>query len=319
MLNELFATLILHRLSATLLPTDGAALEAAASGEIYAEKRMGEQGTLFNSYLSFVEKNAPVKVDRDSLGVVTTAKSAIIVDAKTGVLLYGEKPYDVRAIGSVTKLMAVMVFLDTAPDLTKTVTLDPKTDLVTGGRQYVAFYEPIKLYDVLGAVLVGSDNSATQSLVRFSGLTEEEFIRKMNEKALELGLAKTFFTDPTGIEATNVSTALDLSRLLSKVAEYDQMTEFMQASSFTFTQGDSTVQVEATNDALRAYQGNTLYKITAGKTGYLPESGYVLISTVQHEGHAVHVVVMGASSRENRSVELRALAEWAFRVYKWPS
>ncbi len=94
---------------------------------------------------------------------------------------------------------------------------------------------------------------------------------------------------------------------------------FMQAPSFAFTQAGNVVQVESTNDALRAYQGNPAYRIIAGKTGYLPESGYVLISTVEHKGRRVHVVVMGASTKENRSIELRALAEWAFRVYQWPN
>lgn len=319
MLNELFASLILNRLSSALLPTDGAVLESAAVGQEYKSTTFGSDGGVFNAYLQAVKEKAPVKIDRESLGVVTTAKSTIVVDADTGVLLYGEKPYDVRAIGSVTKLMSAMVFLDTAPDLTKMVTLDPKTDAVGGGRQYVAFYEPVMLRDVLGATLVGSDNSAAQSLVRFSGMTEEQFVVKMNEKARELGLSKTYFTDPTGIEATNVSSALDLSRLLATAATYKDIVPLSQSAVYAFSQSGNTVTVESTNEVLKSYQGASAFRVVTGKTGYLPESGYVLISTVESRGHRVHVVVMGADTKENRATELRALAEWTFRVYKWPN
>ncbi len=319
MLNELFSTFILHQLSTALLPTDGAQLEAAAQGQEYEENSYGEHGRPFNAYLQFVNENAPVKIDRDSLGVATTAKSSIVVDAKTGVLLYGEHPYDVRSIGSVTKLMSVMVFLDTAPNLNTVVVLDPKTDLVTGGKQYVAFYDGITIRDLLGAILIGSDNSATQSLVRFSGLTEEEFINKMNEKAANLGLSKTFFTDPTGIRATNVSTAFDLSKLLTATQSYKEMQDYMRSATYSFTQvSGHAVVVENTNDALRSYRGDSAYRVVAGKTGYLPEAGYVLASTVESRGKTVHTIVMGSDSKELRSIEMRALAEWAFRVFRWP-
>ena len=317
MLNELFAGLILHKLTTVLLPTDGAQLEAATRGETYVDEGYGDRGGFFNGYLQYVDAHAPIKVDMESLGIVTSAVSTIVVDADTSVLLYGERPYDVRAIGSVTKLMAIMVFLDTAPDLRRQVILDPKTDLVMGGREYISFYRPIVLKDVLGAAMVGSDNSATQSLVRFADMTEEEFVEKMNEKAQQLGMAKTFFTDPTGIRATNVSTALDLSRLLAAAEKYDVMREFMQKSVYTVYQDGNAVEIHNTNDALASYTGASAYRIIAGKTGYLPEAGYVLASTVEHKGHRVRVVVMGADSKERRSLEMRALAEWTFHVYRW--
>lgn len=320
MLNELLSTFLLRQLSTALLPTDGAVLEASVQGKEYAESAYGERGGVFNAYLQFVDAHAPVKVDRDSLGIVTTAKSSIVVDADTGLLLYGERPYDVRSIGSVTKLMTVMVFLDTQPNLDDMVTLDPAQDLVGGGRQYVAFYDGITIRDLLGAVLVGSDNSGAESLVRFSGMTDEAFVVKMNEKAKELGLSKTYFTDPTGIRATNVSTAFDLARLLAATDKYPVMRTYMQSATYTFAQASGRgVTVENTNDALRAYQGDSAYRIVAGKTGYLPESGYVLASAVESRGKRVYAVVMDSDTKELRSVEMRALAEWAFRVYRWPN
>jgi D-alanyl-D-alanine carboxypeptidase len=95
---------------------------------------------------------------------------------------------------------------------------------------------------------------------------------------------------------------------------------FMGSAAYAFTQSSGhEVLVENTNDALRSYQGDSAYRIVAGKTGYLPEAGYVLASTVESRGKRVQVIVMGSDSKELRSIEMRGLAEWAFRVFRWPS
>ena len=128
----------------------------------------------------------PVKVDASSFGAVVFARSAIVVDDASGMVLYAKHPDQLRTIGSVTKLMSALVFLDQDPDLNQYVKLDSKIDLVSGGRVYLNFNDALKLSDVLAASMVGSDNSATKSFIRISGLSKEEFIAKMNEKAHEL-------------------------------------------------------------------------------------------------------------------------------------
>lgn len=320
MIREIIAKFILATLTSTLFPSDGSALEALATNKPIDTPIIGEQGKLFNYYEQQINSQAPVKTDDNSLGVITSAKSTIVVDDATGIVLFGERPYDVRSIGSVTKLMAAMVFLDTYPDLDKIVTLNSKTDLVVGGREYLAFGDGVALRDVLGASLVGSDNSTTQSLVRFAGMTNDDFIKKMNNKAQTLGLSKTYFTDPTGIQATNVSTAHEVVGLLRAARTYPDMVHFMQQPKISITQASGHVAtIDTTNDALVVYSApDSPYRIMAGKTGFLPEAGYVLASMVENNNHALDVVVMGAESKEARSKELRGLAEWTFGVFKWP-
>jgi len=215
--------------------------------------------------------------------------------------------------------MSALVFLDTEPDLTRLVSLDPSLDLVTGGRIYLAFYDPLKLEDVLAASLVGSDNTATESLARFSGMSKEVFVQKMNEKAKDFGMNSTIFTDPTGIDATNTSTATDLIKLLETAETKSILKKYMTSESIQIVQNSGQViTIENTDKLLASYLNEGSYKIVGGKTGYLPQAGYVLVTTIDREGDAVHVVVMGAESKDARVNEAKGLAAWAFKVFSWP-
>ncbi len=262
----------------------------------------------------------PIKKDVDSYGVVTTARSALVVDRDSGEVLFAKEPDQVRSIGSVTKLMTVMVFLDTAPNLDQLVSLQSSTDLVYGGRIYLNFGDSIMLRDVLAASLVGSDNSATQSLVRFSGLTQEEFVLRMNEKAEEIGLEQSVFVDATGLSSKNISTARELVQILSFAERYDAIRAFTSLPEVTVTQSSGVaIPIQNTNGLLSTYLHEGDYRVEGGKTGYLPEAGYVLVSLVREGNHGVYVVVMGSDSLATRVSDAKSLAGWAFKTYDWGS
>ena len=263
--------------------------------------------------------NYPSKVNTDSYGVVTSAESVLVMDESSGMILLAEHPRDARPIGSVTKLMSALVFMDLDPDLTQIVALDPTLDLITGGRVYLAFYDGIELEDVLAASLVGSDNTATESLFRFAGVTKDEFVAKMNEKALELGMENSTFTDPTGIDSTNISTAEDLIKLLQAAEKNELIAQYMQSSSVVVNHvSGRAITIKNTNGVLNSYLNEGEYAVTAGKTGFLPLAGYVLATTIDHAGEKIHVVVMGSDSKDAREYDVRGLATWAYNTFSWP-
>lgn len=301
----------------TFFPTDAAALEAELGFEDAYVETYGVASTEAVLPEARLARRGPRKIRENSHGIVTTAMSALVVDDASGETLFMKRPNHQRSIGSVTKLVAAMVFLDTNPDLDASVRLDPQLDLVLGGRQFVPFYRDIDLFDVLAAAMIGSDNSATKSLMRFSGLTDEEFIAAMNVKAAELGMHHSRFTDPTGIEATNISTARDMIALLEGLERYPDLQDLTTMISYPIRYADGSITVSSTNGVLGSYLNSAPYDMLGGKTGYLPEAGFVLISSVERDGNIVHIAVMGAESRDAREKELRALAEWAFETYSW--
>lgn len=261
----------------------------------------------------------PIKNDPNSYGIVLSAPSAIVVDAGSGMMLFGKDPDVVRPIGSITKLMTAIVFLETSPDLAKNVTLDATEDFVGGGRVYLAFNDPLPLRSILAASLVGSDNSATQSLARFSGMSTDDFVAKMNAKAKELKMERSSFSDPTGVDTYNMATARDIVKLLQAAQTHPEIRDYTTRPTVTLSQqSGATVTIENTDGLLVSSLNQTPYNILAGKTGYLPQAGYSLATMVEQDGHPIYALVLGASSKEAREVEVKSLAMWAFKTYTWP-
>lgn len=306
-----------------LVPADAAQLEWQAgvnNGLEFGRLPISDSRQLYAALPVSEERNAyPIKVDESSYGIVTTARSALVMDVKTGMLLFAKNPDEIRSIGSVTKLMTALVFLESDPDLREMVELDVDEDLVYGGRIYLSFGDALKLEDVLAASLVGSDNSATQSLVRFSGMTQEDFISRMNEKAQEFGMTSTTFTDATGINATNLSTARDITKLLARARTIPVISKYTTTPQISVLQASGrAVDISNTDTLLTSYLNEGDYSIEVGKTGYLPQAGYVLSTLIREEEHEIYVVVMGAETIDARALEVKGLATWAFKTFKWP-
>ena len=140
-----------------------------------------------------------------------TAKSALVLDLDKGTVLYDKNSEEVRSIASLTKLMTAMVFLECGIDLFDTVTIS-REDTRASARSHLRPGETFYLIDLLHASLMPSDNRATRALVRATGLSPQEFVGRMNRKADSLGLVNTEFTDPTGLDADNVSTAWETAK-----------------------------------------------------------------------------------------------------------
>ncbi len=262
-------------------------------------------------------KAGPRKVHVDSYGVVTRAQSAIVVDAASGAVLYSKNANDPRAIGSITKLMAVYTFLETEPELNSKVTL-VYDDYVAGGRVYLRFDDAVYVYDVLKASLIGSDNTATASLARLAGMTDDDFVAKMNANAASLGMVSTHYADLSGVDARNMSTAFDLTKMLAAAEGNATMSNIMAMDSVTVSQASGySVDIQATNELLGSFLNTDTYHIVAGKTGYIPQAGYCLATSVEHGKGRVRVVVLGAPTIGSRFVDAKGLAAWAFNTFSW--
>ncbi len=260
----------------------------------------------------------PKKMDLSSYGVVTDAQSVFVADTQSGAALFAKNADDVRAIGSITKLMSILVFLDAKPDLDSWVKI-VDDDYVGGAIVHLQFNDGIRLRDVLGASVVGSDNTATKALSRLSGLSPEDFIVAMNAKAKMLGMASSTFVEVTGIESGNVSTARDLMLLLLEAKKSDVLKKFMTLPRLSIrqTSGFATT-MESTDMLFDSLLNEDAYSITGGKTGYIVEAGYCFITTVDHDGDEVFVAVLGAHSKLDRFNDAKALAVWAFNTFTWP-
>lgn len=304
-----------------IMPVDAATLELQVGKTAPYDSFLSAMAFTPGPYLpqaASVIPEPPIKTEADSYGIVTTAASVIVQDAGSGEVLFAKRPEDVRPIGSISKLMTALVFLDTAPNLNRPFVVE-ENDFAGTGRVYLYYRDPLALRHILGAMMVGSDNTATTTLVRSTGLTTEEFVQKMNDKARDLGLVSTHFEDPSGLSANNVSTAEELVILLAQARASEVLTEYMRTSTYVATHSSGrSVSVPATDLLLTSSMNTGDYQITAGKTGYIPQAGYCLATQIREGGHEVFVIVLGAPEPEDRFTDAAGLASWAFKTFTWP-
>ncbi|MFH1253395.1 MAG: serine hydrolase [Candidatus Uhrbacteria bacterium] len=260
----------------------------------------------------------PEKINPQSLGVITAAATALVVDATSGAILFEKNAEEPRSIGSMTKLMTALIFLSDQPDLNTQVSL-VQSDLREGGRQHIPIGKVVTARDLLLASLVSSDNSATAALVRLSGSSESDFTTRMNEKAAAIGMVNTTFADPTGLSPDNRSTAPDLVVLLRAALQDENLRLATEQASATITDADGRVyQLENTNELLNGFINQAPYKIIGGKTGYLPEAGYCLgIEATKDEAKNIFVIVLGSDSVTGRLRDVKALTLWTYQNYSW--
>jgi D-alanyl-D-alanine endopeptidase (penicillin-binding protein 7) len=130
----------------------------------------------------------------------------------------------------------------------------------------------------------------------------------MNEKAIELGLENTSFADPSGLNPANVSSAYDLSRLISYASADERIASIMRMQHYTVSTSRRTIRINNTNKLL----GGSDVDVMAGKTGFISKAGYCLATMLRlpQSQQTVAVVVLGAKSNTGRFWETRHLFNW---------
>jgi serine-type D-Ala-D-Ala endopeptidase (penicillin-binding protein 7) len=234
------------------------------------------------------------------------AAAAIIFNPETGEVLWQENAQDKRSIASITKVMTAVVFLETTPDLSEVVTV-MRADTYAASTTYLRANERVSLNDLLHLTLIASDNAAARALARVSHGGTAAFVERMNEKAVQLGLESTTFADPSGLNPANVSSAYDLSRLISYAAGNEIISPIMRTQNYTASVGRRSVAIHNTNRLL----GGTDVEVMGGKTGFISKAGYCLATLLKlPQGNPVAVVVLGANSNPGRFWETKHLINW---------
>jgi len=262
--------------------------------------------------------HAPTKRKVNSIGVVTSARSAIVLDRTTGKILFQKNIDEPRSIGSITKLMTAHVFLQSGADLDEEVSLFAD-DVRFGGVQHLSLGDTYSIRELLYASLVGSDNTATAALARLSHLSLGDFIARMNEEAALIGMEHTRFVDPTGLSSKNQSVVYDLARLVDEAGKNDLIRTITQTQNISIqAESGQVYELTNTNDLLANFINKPPYKIEAAKTGYLPEAGYCLsVLFSENNEHEIIVVVLGSQSDAERFQDAKALASWVYETYQW--
>jgi len=255
----------------------------------------------------------PHKIFNQSLGVKISAQSAAVMDKDSNTILWQKNAGQVRSLASITKLMTALVFLEHNPGWQTVITMEPE-DEAGGGIDHILQGEIVTVQDLFYTTLIPSDNNAAKALVRSTGFSQEEFVSLMNAKAKDLGLINTLFVEPTGLSQNNQSTALEVLELAKYAFADSNIADAVDRSTYSFqAKSGQNHQFSSTNQLLDSY-----LNVVAGKTGYIGDAGYCLVSEiVSEDGHHILAVVLGSDSHEGRFFDLKVMAGWVFNNFIW--
>jgi D-alanyl-D-alanine endopeptidase (penicillin-binding protein 7) len=236
----------------------------------------------------------------------------------------------VAPIASLSKVVAMSVYLDLQPELERIV--DYKKSDEQWNLKYVKAWEntrvnlkegaKLKARDLFNAALVGSANNAVEALVRQSGVSRDEFIAKMNAKVQGWGALNTKFVEPTGLSNKNVSSAHDYAIIVRESAKNKVLADASVLAKYSFTtfakdkytiRNTNKLIVEAAQLNLRAEQ----FPIISSKTGFLNEAGYCLMTRVKQGEDNYTIVTLGAPSREASFNEMADLINYVKFKNTW--
>ncbi len=234
--------------------------------------------------------------------------SALVTDAD-GNVIYGKDIDAVRPIASITKLMTAMVILDSGLDLNEKITVTKEDrDLVqlTGSR--LEYGAKLSRREMILLAIMSSENRAATALGRNwpGGMTQ--FVAQMNNKAAELGMTHSHFTDPAGLNVENISTASDLVKMVTAAYDYPLIRE-----------ASTTLRLEVHPYAKRGplIYGNTnrllkneSWDIALSKTGYINEAGRCLVMRANIEGESVSIVLLNSFGKLTPFGDSNRLRKW---------
>lgn len=244
-------------------------------------------------------------VDTSGSDIGISAGQAILIDGDTGDVLY-EKAADEKAYpASTTKIMTALVTLETlkAHDspLDQMITVPQIAEGVEGSSVYLKSGEKISIEALLYGLMLVSGNDAAVALAEIIGGSQEEFVRMMNEKAVEIGCRNTSFINPNGLFDENHYTSVRDMALIAREAMNDpDFRKIVAAKEWKADRPDSDyLTFRNKNKTVNEYEGGSGIKI-----GYTENSGRTLVASAERNGKTMICVVMSAPDWFNDAYRL---------------
>lgn len=242
-------------------------------------------------------------------------KSAVLMDANTGTVLY-ENNADLRlSPASVTKVMTLLLVFEAINSgnlkYDDILCVSENAASMGGSQIFLEPGEEMTVEELLKSVIIASANDAAVTLAEHVSGSEEEFVQRMNEKATELGMKNTNFENVTGLDDDTVdhmTTARDIAIMSRELLKHEKVTEYTTIWMDTIRNGE--FGLTNTNRLIRFYRG-----ITGLKTGSTSKAGFCVSASAKRENLHLIAVIMGAESSDNRNVSASKLLDFGFSNY----
>lgn len=244
------------------------------------------------------------------------AKSAIMIEASTGEILFNKNENEKLAPASMTKMMSMLIIMEEIDKgnlkWDEEVIASKNASSMGGSQIFLETGEKMTVTELLKGIAIASGNDATVAIAERIAGTEEAFVKRMNDKAKELGLKNTNFVTSTGLDADNhYSSAYDMSLIAKELVKYEKILEFTGTyEDYLRANSSSPFWLVNTNRLVRFYSG-----VDGLKTGFTSSAGYCLTATAKRDNMRLITVVMGEDDTDKRSADTTKMLDYGFNIY----
>lgn len=240
------------------------------------------------------------------------AKSALLMEAETGEVLYEMNADESLPPASVTKIMTLLLVMEAVDggsiSLEDNVSVSEKAAGMGGSQVFLSSGEQMSVETLIKCTVISSANDAAVALAEYVCGSEEAFVARMNERAAELEMNSTHFENATGLDDTtvnHVTSARDIAIMSAQLMRHDKILEF--SSTWMDSIRDGAFTLTNTNRLVRFYDG-----ATGLKTGSTSKAGFCMSATAKRGELHLIAVIMGASSRDARNTSAKKLLDIGF-------
>lgn len=258
----------------------------------------------------------PLVKAEETEDLAPNAKSAIMIEASTGEILFQKNKDEKLAPASMTKMMSMLLIMEEIENgnlkRNEMITTSEKASSMGGSQIFLKVGEKMTVEDLLKGVAIASGNDAVVALAERVSGSEEQFVKRMNIRAKDLGLKNTNFINATGLTADNhYSSAYDMSLIAKELVKHEKILEFTSTyEDYLRKDTKSPFWLVNTNRLVRFKEG-----VDGLKTGFTDEAGYCLTATMKKDNMRLITVVMKEENTSKRSADTTKMLDYGFNIY----
>ena len=243
-----------------------------------------------------------------------SAPSACLMEQETGTVIYEKDAHTRRHMASVTKVMTLLLIMEAIDSGSlsweDTVTGTAHAASMGGSQIWLEEGETMTVEEMVKCITVVSANDCSVAMAEHLSGTEDAFVKRMNDRAAELGMKNTHFTNCTGLfdNDDHYSCAYDIALMARELMGHEDIKRFSTIWMDTARGGE--FGLSNTNRLIHSYKG-----ATGLKTGFTDGAKYCLAATAERDGDAYVAVVLGADSSNDRFDSASTLLSFGFAGY----
>lgn len=271
---------------------------------------------MFIFLILFSSTSVTVSAEND-LKLAEKAKSAILVEASTGKILFEKNADEKLHPASMTKMMSMLLIIEAIENgiikWDQVVQVSENASSMGGSQILLETGEKMSVRDLFKGVAIASGNDAVVALAETVAGNVSNFVSMMNKRAKELGLTNTNFKNPHGLDdANHYSSSRDMMLIAMELVKHKEVLEYTKIyEDYLREDTDRKIWLVNTNRLVRFYDG-----VDGLKTGYTEDAGYCMTATAEKDGMRVIAVVMGEETSKIRNQEVSEMLDYAFAQYK---